>query len=145
MKHVLFVCVHNAGRSQMAEAFFNQLAAARHLPVQAESAGTKPAERVNPMVDEAMREVGIGLQGTKPKRLTNAMIQQANRVITMGCAPDASSCPAIFVANVEDWALPDPAGKPLPEVRRIRDEIRRRVAELAEEYAHPSDQSRCGA
>ncbi|HVC35694.1 MAG TPA: arsenate reductase ArsC [Chloroflexota bacterium] len=134
MKHVLFVCVHNAGRSQMAEAFFNQFSAERPLPVRAESAGTEPAERLNPTVVEAMQEVGIALAGAKPKRLTNAMIQRADRVITMGCAPDASACPAIFVKSVEDWALPDPNGKPLAEVRRIRDEIRRRVTSLVEAY-----------
>lgn len=145
MKRVLFVCVHNAGRSQMAEAFFNQLAAERCLSVRAESAGTEPAERVNPTVVAAMREVGIDLLGKTPKLLTNAMVQQADRVITMGCAPDASSCPALVVTNVEDWALTDPAGKPLPEVRQIRDEIRRRVAELVGDYAHQADQSRRGS
>lgn len=135
MKRVLFVCVHNAGRSQMAKAFFNQLAAERGLAVEAESAGTEPGTRVHPEVVAAMGEVGIELSGAQPKPLTNELAERADRIITMGCAVDAGACPAIFLKNVEDWGLPDPKGKPTAEVRRIRDEVRRRVAALVEEYA----------
>lgn len=125
MKTVLFVCVHNSGRSQMAEAFFNRLAGGR---ARALSAGTKPADKVNPMVVEAMREAGIDISGNKPKALTMDMLEKADRVITMGCGAEAA-CPASFV-ETEDWQLEDPAGKRLPEVRKIRDEIKDRVTKL---------------
>jgi arsenate reductase len=125
LPQVLFVCVHNAGRSQMAEAFFNQLAKGR---TQALSAGTAPADAVNPTVVEAMREVGIDISGSKPKALTTEMVEQADAVVTMGCGAEGV-CPATFV-KTEDWGLEDPRGKSLPEVRRIRDEIRATVAEL---------------
>jgi len=121
----LFVCVHNSGRSQMAEAFFNQLAKGK---VRALSAGTQPADEVNPVVVEAMREIGIDISGNKPKLLTMDTVQQADVVVTMGCGAEGV-CPATFV-QTEDWELADPKGKPLPEVRRIRDDIRARVAEL---------------
>ncbi|MBI2862036.1 MAG: arsenate reductase ArsC [Chloroflexi bacterium] len=129
-KRVLFVCIHNAGRSQMAEAFFNQAAEERALDVGAESAGTEPAERVHPQVVEAMREIGLDLAGKQPKILTNEQIERADRVITMGCSVDAGTCPAIFLRQVEDWALADPKGRPMAEVRQIRDEVRRRVDAL---------------
>jgi len=135
MKQVLFVCVHNAGRRQMAKAFFDRLAAERGLAVAAESAGTEPGAGVHPEVVAAMREVGLDLAGAQPKALTNELVGRADRIVTMGCAVDAEACPAIFLKNVEDWGLPDPKGKPMPEVRRIRDEVRRRVAGLVEEYA----------
>ena len=128
MKTVLFVCVHNAGRSQMAEAFFNRLAAGR---AQAISAGTMPAERVHPEVVEAMAEVGIDLSRQKPKLLTPEMIEEASRIITMGCSVE-EVCPAVFVPS-EDWELEDPKGQPIEKVRAIRDEIRRRVEALVEE------------
>ena len=125
LPQVLFVCVHNAGRSQMAEAFFNQLARGR---ARAFSAGTAPADAVDPTVVEVMREVGIDISGSKPKALTPEMVEQADVVVTMGCGVEGV-CPATFV-ETEDWGLADPEGKPSPEVRRIRDEIRARVAEL---------------
>lgn len=137
-KRVLFVCVHNAGRSQMAEAFFTQLAGERNLDAAAESAGTEPAERVHPEVVGAMREFGFDLEGKKPTVMTNEQVERADRVITMGCAVDTAACPAVFVKSVEDWALPDPKGRPLSEVRRIRDEIRRRVKDLLAELSQPS-------
>ena len=132
MKTVIFVCVHNSGRSQMAEAFFNQLAQGK---ARALSAGTIPADSVNPTVVEAMREVGIDLSGKKPKALTLDTIRQADRMITMGCGAEAGEvCPVSFV-KTEDWALEDPKGKSLEQVRKIRDEVKRRVTKLLEEIA----------
>lgn len=129
MKTVLFVCVHNSGRSQMAEAFFNQLAKGQ---AQAISAGTQPAASVNPVAVEAMRQVGLDISHNNPKALTIEMLHQADRAITMGCGA-SDACPAGFVPS-EDWALPDPQGKSLAEVVRIRDEIKRRVVRLIEEF-----------
>jgi arsenate reductase len=128
MKRLLFVCVHNAGRSQMAAAFAQQLSQGKVL---AESAGTMPADQVNPVVVAVMQERGLDLSLARPKLLTPQLVQQADRVISMGCAV-AEACPAVFVP-VEDWGLPDPAGKPLEEVRRIRDEIEHRVRTLLAE------------
>ncbi len=128
MKIVLFVCVHNSGRSQMAEAFFNQIANGK---AQAFSAGTQPAEHINPMVVKSMREVSIDIGHNKPKALTTDMVEQANRVITMGCSTEAV-CPATFI-ETEDWALEDPEGKTLEQVRKIRDDIKNRVSKLLKE------------
>lgn len=125
MKTVLFVCVHNSGRSQMAEAFFNHYAGGKARAI---SAGTSPANAVNPTVVEAMREAGIDISGNKPKLLTPDLMDRADMVITMGCGPEAA-CPATWV-ETEDWALEDPAGQPLEKVREIRDEVRRRVLKL---------------
>jgi arsenate reductase len=124
MARVLFVCLHNAGRSQMSQAFFEQLAAGRH---EARSAGTAPAERVHPEVAEAMREVGVDLSARTPRKLTDELATWADVVVTMGCG---DQCPYIPGKRHLDWELPDPKGMPLPEVRRIRDEIQRRVQEL---------------
>ena len=130
MKTVLFVCVHNAGRSQMAEAFFNRMAKGKG---QAFSAGTQPADRVNPVVVKAMKEVGLDIGANKPKALTVEMIEKADKMITMGCGDDAAAlCPASFI-ETEDWALEDPHGKPIEVVRGIRDEVRARVTKLVEE------------
>lgn len=127
MKTVIFVCVHNSGRSQIAEAYFNQLAQGR---AQALSAGTQPADKVNPTVVAVMREAGINISGSQPKALTLEMVEKADRMITMGCGADAGGvCPANFI-ETEDWALDDPSGKTIDEVRTIRDEINRKVAEL---------------
>jgi arsenate reductase len=129
-KTVLFVCVHNSGRSQMAEAFFNKLAGGK---AQALSAGTQPANEVNPVVVEAMREAGINISGNKPKMLTMDMVEKTERMITMGCGAEAEAvCPASFI-ETEDWALEDPKGKSLEQVRKIRDEIKERVARLFSE------------
>ena len=98
----------------------------------AESAGTEPAEAVNPNAGRAVAELGIDLSGARPKLLTQEMVDRADRVITMGCSVE-ESCPAIFIPNVEDWGLEDPAGKPLEKVREIRDEIVRRVQALLQE------------
>ena len=131
MKVVLFVCVHNSGRSQMAEAFFNQLAKGK---AQAYSAGTQPADTVNSVVVEAMREVGIDISGNKPKALTMDMVEKADKMITMGCGAEAEAvCPASFI-ETEDWTLEDPKGKSLEQVRKIRDEIKNRVVKLLGEF-----------
>lgn len=130
MKTVLFVCVYNSGRSQMDEAFFNQLAKGK---AQAYSGGTQPADKVNAVVVEAMREVGIDISGSKPKALTMDMVEKADRMITMGCGAEAEAvCPASFI-ETEDWALEDPKGEPLEQVRKIRDEIKARVTKLLNE------------
>ena len=129
-KAILFVCVHNSGRSQMAEAFFNNLAGGK---VQALSAGTQPADEVNPLVVEAMKEVNIDISGNKPKMLTMDMVEKADKMITMGCGAEAEAvCPASFI-ETEDWALEDPKGKSLEQVRKIRDEIKERVSKLVNE------------
>jgi arsenate reductase (thioredoxin) len=128
MKTIVFACVHNAGRSQMAAAFFNALvdpAKARAL-----SAGTAPGERVHPEVVEVMREAGIDLASATPQRLTPELAAGAQMLVTMGCGDE---CPHIPGVIRDDWPLADPKGKPLPEVRAIRDDIRRRVAMLVEE------------
>lgn len=123
-KRVLFVCVHNAGRSVMAEALFNQMAAGRARAI---SAGTMPQEGPHPEVVHAMKEVGLDVSGHRGRLLTDEMVRSADRVITMGCAVDEAACPAIRYAGVEDWALPDPKGQPPELVAQIREEIRRRV------------------
>jgi arsenate reductase (thioredoxin) len=128
MKTLLFVCVHNAGRSQMAEALFNQMADGKARAI---SAGSKPAERINPVAVEAMQEIGIDISRNQPKLLTFEMMESAARVITMGCGED-SACPASWV-KTEDWKLEDPAGKPIEQVRKIRDEIKVRVQNLINE------------
>jgi arsenate reductase (thioredoxin) len=127
VKRVLFVCVHNAGRSVMAEAFFNRLADGG---AEALSAGTEPQGAPHPEVVEAMREVGLDVSGHLGLMLNDQMVASAERVITMGCAVDEAACPAILYANVEDWGLPDPKGQPPERVREIRDEIERRVLAL---------------
>jgi arsenate reductase (thioredoxin) len=124
MKYVLFVCTQNAGRSQMARALFD-----RHCPddVRAESAGSEPADRVHPVVVEAMREVGVDLSRQRPKRLTLEMQLHADLAVTLACG---AKCPYV-PSMVEDWDIEDPAGKPLDEVRVIRDQIEARVEDLA--------------
>ncbi|MGI2336065.1 MAG: low molecular weight phosphatase family protein [Dehalogenimonas sp.] len=126
MKKVLFVCIHNSGRSQMAEEFFNVIAGGWAT---GESAGTGPGETVNPVVAEAMAELGFDLSHKKPRLLTPEMIAAADRVITMGCMKDEGVCPVVFTP-AEDWGLPDPKGQDIAAVRKIRDEIRRQVMEL---------------
>ena len=130
MRTVLFVCVHNAGRSQMAAAFFNRLAKGQ---AEAKSAGTAPAAAVNPVVVEAMKEVGLDISAAKPQLLDIDMIMGAEKMVTMGCGAEAEGmCPASFT-DTEDWKLDDPAGQPIEKVRPIRDEVQRRVALLARE------------
>jgi arsenate reductase (thioredoxin) len=125
METVLFVCVHNSGRSQMAAAYFNKLAQGKACAV---SAGTRPAREINPLVVEAMRQAGIDISQGKPRRLTPLMLSSADRIISMGCQ-DAKSCPAGML-QAEDWRLPDPQGRTLAEIIIIRDEIKRRVTGL---------------
>jgi arsenate reductase len=128
---VLYVCVHNAGRSQMAEALTNHLAREKGLDVVAASAGTVGGKSLNPMAVEAMAELGISMDGHAPKLLTQEMVDDA-RVISMGCGVDAEACPAKFIL-AEDWELEDPAGQGLDAVRVIRDQIRERVEKLLSE------------
>ena len=125
MKKVIFACVHNAGRSQMAAAFFN--AVTNPAKARAISAGTHPGERVHPVVVEAMHEVGIDLSEAKPQRLTDQLASGASHLVTMGCGDE---CPFVPGAQRDDWPLPDPKGKPIEEVRVIRDEVRSRVERL---------------
>ena len=129
MSRVLFVCVQNAGRSQMAEALFSQAAGGRH---EGRSAGTAPAERVHPEVVTSMRELGAELGGRIPRRLEQADAEWADVVVTMGCG---DACPYIPGKRYVDWDLEDPAGKPLDEVRRIRDETALRVDALVGELS----------
>jgi len=124
MVTVLFICIHNAGRSQMAEAFFSKLSEGRHRGI---SAGSKPAEVVNPVVVEAMREVGIDISGNKPKKLTKEMVLEADLAIMMGCGEEA--CPVV-PNELREWQVDDPQGKPIGEVRLIRDDILQRVKAL---------------
>ena len=123
---VLFACVHNAGRSQMAAALFNAFADPRKA--RAISAGTDPGARVHPEVVAAMREVGIDLADASPTRLTNELAGQVQLLVTMGCG---ESCPFVPGLRRKDWDLPDPKGQPLDKVRKIRDDIRDRVERLA--------------
>jgi protein-tyrosine-phosphatase len=136
MKKVLFVCVENAGRSQMAEAI------ARAYGVDASSAGTIPAEAVNPTVVEAMRERGFNLATNRPKMLTGQMIEDADYVVTMGCRVE-SVCPKPLIVKMEkklvDWQIDDPKGKPIEDVRKIQREIENRIIELLKK---PESQSR---
>ena len=124
MAKVLFVCLHNAGRSQMSKALFDAAADGRH---EARSAGTTPADAVHPEVVEAMGELGIDLAGNRPHKLSDADAEWADVVVTMGCGDE---CPYIPGKRYLDWDLPDPKGRPIEEVRAIRDEIRERVAGL---------------
>jgi arsenate reductase len=125
MKTVLFACVHNAGRSQMAAAFFNRLA--NPTKARAVSAGTQPGDRVHPEVVNAMEEVGIDLSTAETRKLTPALARQAQVLVTMGCGDE---CPYVPGAKRDDWPLDDPKGRPVEQVREIRDEIRSRVESL---------------
>jgi protein-tyrosine-phosphatase len=125
MLKVIFACVHNAGRSQMAAAFFHQLA--DPAKARALSAGTEPGERVHPEVQAVMAEVGIDLSQARPQKLTQALASEAQLLITMGCG---DNCPYVPGLRRDDWPLPDPKGRPIAEVRAIRDEVKRRVEEL---------------
>jgi arsenate reductase len=127
MARALFVCLHNAGRSQMSEALFERAAAGRH---EARSAGTTPGERVHPEVVDAMSELGIDLGDRVPRKLSREDAEWADVVVTMGCGDE---CPFIPGKRYVDWELEDPKGRPLEEVRATRDEIERRVVELVGE------------
>lgn len=125
MKTIIFACVHNAGRSQMAAALFNQLA--DPAKARALSAGTNPGDRVHPEVVQVMREEGVELEGVRPRKLTPELASQAQLVVTMGCGDE---CPVVPGLRRDDWPLEDPKGQPIERVRAIRDEIRRRVQAL---------------
>ena len=127
MATALFVCRHNAGRSQMSAALFERASAGRHRAL---SAGTTPADRVHPEVVEAMRELGIDVADRVPQLLTRGLAEQADVVVTMGCGDE---CPYIPGKRYVDWELPDPKGRPVEEVRATRDDIARRVAALVSE------------
>jgi arsenate reductase len=127
VERVIFACIHNAGRSQMAAAFFNQLADADRA--RAVSAGTRPADRVHPEVVTAMREVGLDVSTARPQRLTAELAAGARHLVTMGCGEE---CPYLPGLKVEDWPLEDPKGRPVEKVREIREEIRRRVQGLVD-------------
>lgn len=124
---VLFVCVHNAGRSQMAAGYLAQLAAGA---VEVRSAGSAPADRLNPVVVQAMAEEGVDLAGQQPKIITDDAVQASDVVITMGCG---DTCPFYPGKRYEEWELDDPAGQDLDQVRRIRDDIKERVTRLIDE------------
>ena len=130
MKKVLFVCVENAGRSQMAEAIANKYGKDKFI---ASSAGNKPAEKVNPIVVDAMKELGIDISDNKPKLLTAKMAVDVDLIVTMGCN-DQGICPGPFFKPTIDWKLEDPKGKPIEKVREIRNEIEQKVKRLIEEY-----------
>jgi protein-tyrosine-phosphatase len=126
MKKVLFVCVENAGRSQIAEGFFKKLAPSECEGI---SAGTIPVSEINPLAVQAMKEVDIDISDNKSKLVTNKMIEESDSVVNMGCM-DKESCPALFVEEIDDWAIEDPKGKSIEVVRRIRDSIELKVKEL---------------
>ncbi|HYI17455.1 MAG TPA: arsenate reductase ArsC [Solirubrobacteraceae bacterium] len=135
MSTVLFVCLHNAGRSQMSQALFERAAGGRHRALSAGSVAD-PAGSVHPEVVDAMRELGVDLAGRRPQRLTDALAAEADVVVTMGCG---DACPYVPGKRYVEWELPDPKGRPLEEVRRTRDEIAARVeALLAELDAAPA-------
>ena len=127
MACVLFVCLHNAGRSQMSQALFERAAGRRHRAL---SAGTTPAEHVHPEVIEVMRELEVDLAGRRPQLLTRELAEQADLIVTMGCG---DQCPYVPGKRYLDWQLPDPKARPLAEVRATRDEIARRTRALVEE------------
>jgi arsenate reductase len=129
---VLFVCVHNAGRSQMAAGWLAELAGDR---VEILSAGSQPARELNPVAVQAMREVGIDIGEQRPKMLTTDSVARADVVVTMGCG---DSCPYFAGKRYEDWQLTDPAGQPIEVVRRVRDEIRTRIEALVNDLLAPS-------
>ena len=128
MKKILFVCVENAGRSQMAEAFFR-----KYMPKGFEviSAGTKPSTHVNPIVLQAMKEIGIDIKNQTPKHISQQIITESEKTVNMGCM-NKESCPALFMKDVLDWQIPDPKGKSIEEVRKIRDQIKTKVMILIE-------------
>ena len=126
-KTILFVCVENAGRSQMAEGFIRKYAPEDFVPF---SAGTKPISQINPLAIQVMEEIGIDISKQKPKDLSEDMMRNSDKIINMGCM-DKNFCPTLFIPKVIDWGIEDPKDKPIETVREIRDEIERRIKELA--------------
>jgi protein-tyrosine-phosphatase len=129
-KTILFVCVQNAGRSQMAECFFRKYAPKGYEVI---SAGTVPTSQINPIAVEVMKEVEIDISKQKPKDLTEDMMRNATTIINMGCMDD-KFCPALFIPKVIDWGIEDPKDKPIEKVREIRDEIEKRVLEIIDSH-----------
>src|ERR671913_611550 len=125
-KTVLFVCVENAGRSQMAEGFFRRYAPRGYLTL---SAGTKPSGDINPLAIEVMNEVGIDISNQKSKEITEDMMRNSTKIVNMGCM-DKSFCPTLFIPNLIDWGIEDPKGKSIEQVRGIRDDIEQRIKQL---------------
>lgn len=125
-RSVLFVCVQNAGRSQMAEGFFKKYAPKEYEGI---SAGTMPVSEINPLAVEVMREVDVDISGQKSKEITEDMIRNSSKIVNMGCM-DKVSCPTLFLQNLLDWNIEDPKNKQIEKVREIRDEIEQRVKEL---------------
>ena len=126
IKKILFVCVENAGRSQIAEGFFKKYVTSGYQPT---SAGTQPASEINPLAIEVMKEIGIDISRQIPKMMSEEMMHQSTKIVNMGCM-DKESCPALFLDNVIDWKIPDPKGKSIEEVRKIRDQIKVKVIDL---------------
>jgi arsenate reductase (thioredoxin) len=133
-KVILFVCVENAGRSQMAEGFFNQKYAPKGY--RAISAGTRPVSQINSLAIQAMSEVGIDISNQKSKIITEDMIKSSAKSVNMGCI-ERAECPMLFINNVIDWGIEDPKGKSIEKVREIRDEIDIRVKEIVESLQRP--------
>ena len=133
MKKILFVCVENAGRSQMAEAFFK-----KYLPsgFKSISAGTKPAAKINPIVVDVMKEVGIDIENNSPQNISQQMIDDAEKAVNMGCI-DKESCPALFLKDIVDWQIQDPKGKTIQEIREIRDQIEQKVKDFIDSISNP--------
>jgi protein-tyrosine-phosphatase len=125
-KNILFVCVENAGRSQMAEAFFKKYAKNQFHVI---SAGTSPSSHLNPVVVLVMNELGIDLENQKPQLLSSSMIEDSNKTVNMGCM-DKESCPSLFVKDVDDWNIEDTKGKSIEDVRKIRDQIKNDILSL---------------
>jgi protein-tyrosine-phosphatase len=125
-KNILFVCVENAGRSQMAEAFFKKFAKNRFNVI---SAGISPSSTLDPVVVSVMAEIGIDLKNQQPQLLSSSMIENSNKTVNMGCM-DQESCPSLFVKGVDDWNIEDPKGKSVEDVRKIRDQIKNDVLNL---------------
>ena len=125
-KNILFVCVENAGRSQMAEAFFKKYAKNSFNVI---SAGTDPSDNLNPVVVSVMNEIGINLKNQQPQLLSTSMITNSNKTVNMGCM-DKESCPSLFVKDVDDWNMDDPKGKSIDDVRKIRDQIKHNILDL---------------
>ncbi len=125
-KTILFVCVENAGRSQIAEGLFRKYAPEGYEPI---SAGTKPTSQINPIVVQAMDEVGVDIKQQKPKEITEDVMRNSTKIVNMGCM-DKSFCPTLFVPNLIDWGIEDPKGKSIEQVRRIRDDIEQGIRQL---------------
>jgi protein-tyrosine-phosphatase len=133
-ENILFVCVENAGRSQMAEAFFRKFASDRF---NVSSAGTSPSPQLNPIVIQVMKEIGIDMVNQKPKILSDDLIENSSKTVNMGCM-DKESCPSLFVKDVLDWNISDPKEKSLDEVREIRDKIKFEVMNLIKFLEEPN-------